>query len=50
MVSLPCWHGVRKLPGDARQHRNKVNRGVALSRRRVFAGSVVPVPTFPAAA
>ena len=34
------WRHVRELPADARKHRNKVNRGVALYGDKVFVGTV----------
>ena len=33
------WRYVRELPADARKHRNKVNRGVALYGDKVFVGT-----------
>ena len=33
------WRYVRDLPADARRHRGKVNRGIALYGDRVFAGT-----------
>ena len=33
------WRHVRDLPADARKHRNKVNRGVALYGDKVFVGT-----------
>ena len=34
------WRYVRDLPADARKHRNKMNRGVALYGDKVFVGAV----------
>ena len=34
------WRHVREPPADARKHRNKVNRGVALYGDKVFVGTV----------